>query len=103
AQVGGARLDIRGDVGGAHGDDADVLEQELALVGSQLLGVEAELREEVDGVDEQRAPGDRDGEAVERRHGAAALWAPSSCSRLPASGMPVPRSSPARAMCRRST
>ena len=42
AQVGGARLDVGGHVGGAHGDHADVLEQQLAVVGAQLAGVQPE-------------------------------------------------------------
>src|SRR5207253_587732 len=138
-KVGGAGLDVGGDVGGTHGDDADLLEEQLALVRAQPVDVESEALEQLDCVLEQRAAGHRDREAVHGRHQASsppasplarragmamsapapvsaaalrpslrplllALAGPTLAARSPrTSSAPVPRSSPARAMCSRST
>ena len=89
-EVRGARLDVRRHIGRAHRDHADVLEQQLAVVATQLGRVEPELAEQVHGPVEQRAAGHRDRQAVKR-----------ACAHR--ASAPVPRSSPASAMCRRST
>ena len=98
-QVGGPCLDVRRYVGRPHRDHADVLEQEPAVVGAQLTDVETELREQLDRVVEQGPPGHRDRELADRIHRAA----PSVVGEGRSSIAPVPRSSPASAMCRRST
>src|ERR1700722_5171757 len=67
-EVGGASLHIGGDVGGAHGDHPDVLEEKLAVVGAKLLCLKAEGLEKVDGVSEEGPTGDGDGEAVDGAH-----------------------------------
>ena len=99
AQVGGSCLDVSGHVGRAHRDHADVVEQEPTVVRAQLADVEPELREQLDCLVEQGAPGHRDGELADRVHRAA----PSVAGEGRSSMAPVPRSSPASAMCRRST
>ncbi len=99
AQVGGPCLDVRRYVRRAHRDHADVLEQEPAVVRAQLPDVETELREQLGGVVEQGSPGHRDRELADRVHRAT----PSVAGEGRSSMAPVPRSSPASAMCRRST
>jgi hypothetical protein len=42
AEVGGARLDVGRHVGGPHRDDPDLAEQQPAVVGAHLGGVDAE-------------------------------------------------------------
>jgi hypothetical protein len=79
-EVGGPGLDVGGHVGGAHGHDADVAEEQPAVVRAHLGGVDADALERVERLDEQGAAGHREGEAEA-----------------------VHRSSPASAACRRST
>ena len=69
AEVRRPRLDVRGYVGRAHRDHADVLEEQLAVVGAQLLRIEPQRGQKLDRAREQRAPGDRDREAVCGAHG----------------------------------
>ena len=101
AEVGGAGLDVRGHVGRAHRDHADVLEQQLAVVRAQLIGVEPERREQLDGAVEQGAARDGDRQAVRRRsrQRSARAVARSRAEQQ----RPVPRSSPASAWCSWST
>ena len=87
ADVRGAGLDVGGHVGGPHGDDADVLEQQLAVVVAHLAGVEAEPVQEVERLAEQRPA--RDGDPQRSPH------------RWPHYARPL--SSPVSAMCTRST
>ena len=66
-EVGGACLDVGGDVRGAHRDDADVLEQELAIVLADLAGVEPEAVEQVERLREQRPARNRDSQLAHGR------------------------------------
>ena len=84
-EIGGAGLDVRGDVRRAHRHDPGLLEQQLAVVVAHLVGVEPEPVEQVERVLEQRA-----------------ARAPRSAARSPSASR-RPRSSPVSAMCSRST
>src|ERR1019366_2569758 len=101
--VGSARLHIRWHIRRAHRDHADLLEQQLAVVPPQLLRVDPEPGQQVDRVLEQRAARHRDRQALRLAHadGSRTGWPPPSRSGC-ASRAPVPRSSPARAICKRS-
>ncbi len=85
ADVGGAGLDVGGHVGRAHGHDARIGEQQLAVVGPDLGGVDSDAVEPVQGVGEQGSA--RHGDA-QPGHGALRV---------------AMFSSPVSAMCSRST
>ena len=84
SEVGGARLDVGGDVRGAHRDDPGVVEQQLAVVFADLARVQPEAVEQVERLGEQRPARDRDAQLAHGRR-------------------PRPRSSPVSAMWSRST
>ena len=88
-EVGGARLDVDRHVGGAHRDQPGVLEQQLAVVGADLGGVDPEPVEQVERLAQQRAARDRDREPVAHRPSPTRA----ACSRSTSSAQPQAGSS----------
>ena len=86
-------LDVGGHVGRAHGDDADVVEEQPAVVGAHLAGVDADALERVEGLVEQRAAGHREGqpEAVHRPSPASAACRRSTPMAKPTAGSARPK------------
>ncbi len=92
-----ARLDVGRHVGGAHRHDADVGEQELAVVGAHLARVDSDRVEAIQRALHQRAP--RDGDRQARR---AHDDDPERASGVGSTCSEAAFSSPVRAMCSRS-
>src|SRR3954454_24795803 len=90
AQVGGARLDVGRDVGRPHGDDARLGEEQLAVVGADLGGVDAEAVERVERLLEQRPAGNSDAQG-HRPSCRRAAWTRSTSSAQPQAGSSRPK------------
>src|SRR4051794_38915142 len=65
AEVGGARLDVGGHVGGPHRDDPDLGEQQAAVVVAHDCGLDAERVQEIQGLPHQRPARHRHGQPVQ--------------------------------------
>ena len=95
ADVGGAVLDVGRHVAGPDGDDPGLLEEQLAVVGADLRGVDAEPVEEVERPAHQRPARDRDRQAggVHDCCSSAvwAMWTRWTSSAIPQAGRGAPK------------
>ena len=95
ADVGRAVLDVGGHVAGPHRHDAGVGEQQLALVGADLAGIDPDAVQQIKGALEQRTARHGDGQAVAHASASSAAWA--RCTRCTSRARPqAGRSRPKR-------
>ena len=91
AQIGGAGLDVGRHVRGPHRDDPGVLEEQLAVVGAHLGGVDPEAVEGVERLLEHRPAWDGDPQAAHRPSSSRARWTRSTSSAQPQAGSSRPK------------